>query len=91
MKVVGFEALLRWQHPTRGMVPPAVFIPIAEENGSILKLGRVVLQSLPEAASWSNPLMISVNLSPAQFRHGNLPALVHTVLMETGLAAHRLG
>jgi diguanylate cyclase (GGDEF)-like protein len=91
MKVVGFESLLRWQHPTRGMVPPTVFIPIAEENGSILKLGEWVLrEACREAASWPNPLMVSVNLSPAQFRHGNLPALVHTVLMETGLAAHRL-
>jgi diguanylate cyclase (GGDEF)-like protein/PAS domain S-box-containing protein len=91
MKVVGFEALLRWQHPTRGLVPPAVFIPIAEESGSILKLGEWVLrEACREAASWSNSLTVSVNLSPAQFRHGNLPMLVHTVLMETGLAAHRL-
>jgi len=89
--VIGFEALLRWQHPTRGMVPPAVFVPIAEESGSILKLGEWVLrEACREAASWPNPLMVSVNLSPAQFRHGNLPALVHTVLMETGLAAQRL-
>jgi diguanylate cyclase (GGDEF)-like protein/PAS domain S-box-containing protein len=91
LKIAGFEALLRWQHPTRGMVSPNVFIPIAEESGSILKLGEWVLrEACKEAASWPNPLAISVNLSPAQFRHGNLPALVHAILLETGLAAHRL-
>ncbi len=55
-RIVGFEALLRWQHPTRGMVPPNVFIPIAEESGSILKLGEWVLRAAcKEAASWPNP------------------------------------
>ena len=88
---VGFEALVRWMHPTRGLISPAEFIPAAEESGAILKLGDWVLrEACREAATWSRPLSISVNLSPAQFRHSDLPALVHSVLLETGLSAHRL-
>ena len=90
-KVTGFEALVRWQHPTRGTVPPGDFIPLAEESGLIFPLGDWILrEACREAASWSRPLSVAVNLSPVQFRHGDLPALVHSVLLETGLAATRL-
>ncbi|MBV9260398.1 MAG: EAL domain-containing protein [Pseudolabrys sp.] len=90
-EVVGFEALLRWHHPQRGAVPPVVFVPLAEESGLILTLGEWVLRTAcREAASWKKPLRIGVNLSPVQFRHGDLAALVHAVLLETGLPPSRL-
>jgi predicted signal transduction protein with EAL and GGDEF domain len=90
-EIVGFEALVRWQHPLRGMVSPAEFIPLAEESGLIVPMGEWILrEACREAASWPHPLRIAVNLSPVQFRHGDLPTLVHTVLLETGLAANRL-
>jgi diguanylate cyclase (GGDEF)-like protein len=89
--IIGFEALLRWNHPTRGTIPPGDFIPLAEESGIIVALGEWVLRNAcREAASWRNPLRIGVNLSPVQFRHGDLPALVHQVLIETGLSPSRL-
>jgi diguanylate cyclase len=89
--IVGFEALLRWKHPTRGLVPPMVFIPLAEESGLIISIGEWVLRAAcREAASWSRPLRVAVNLSPVQFKHGDLPALVHSILFETGLPAKRL-
>ena len=90
-RVVGFEALVRWLNPARGMVSPATFIPVAEESGLIMRIGEWVLrEACREAAQWSHPLQIAVNLSPIQFRHGDLPGLVHAVLLETGLAPHRL-
>ncbi len=89
--VIGFEALVRWQHPTRGMIPPNTFIPIAEESGLIIPLGEWILrQACREAASWPRPLQLAINLSPVQFRHGDLPGLVHAVLLETGLSPSRL-
>jgi predicted signal transduction protein with EAL and GGDEF domain len=90
-EVIGFEALIRWQHPQRGMVSPATFIPVAEESGLIMQIGEWVLrEACREAASWPNPLRIAVNLSPIQFRHGDLAGLVHSMLLETGLAPTRL-
>jgi diguanylate cyclase (GGDEF)-like protein/PAS domain S-box-containing protein len=90
-EITGFEALVRWQSPTRGLVPPGKFIPVAEESGLINALGEWILrEACREAASWSKPLRIAVNLSPVQFTHGDLPALVHTVLLETGLSPNRL-
>jgi diguanylate cyclase (GGDEF)-like protein/PAS domain S-box-containing protein len=90
-EVIGFEALIRWRHPVRGLVAPAVFIPIAEESGLILPIGEWVLrEACREAASWPKPLQIAINLSPIQFRHGDLASLVHSVLLETGLAPDRL-
>jgi diguanylate cyclase (GGDEF)-like protein/PAS domain S-box-containing protein len=90
-EVIGFEALLRWQNPQRGLVSPATFIPVAEESGLIMQIGEWVLrEACREAAGWSHPLQIAVNLSPIQFRHGDLPGLVHSVLLETGLAPTRL-
>lgn len=90
-KVSGFEALVRWHHPLRGNVTPAIFIPIAEDSGQIMALGEWVLrEACREAATWPTPLRIAVNLSPIQFKHGDLAGLVHTVLLETGLPAERL-
>jgi EAL domain-containing protein (putative c-di-GMP-specific phosphodiesterase class I) len=90
-EIVAFEALLRWHHPLRGFVPPGVFIPVAEESGLIISIGEWVLRTAcREAAQWTNPILVSVNLSPVQFRHGDLPSLVHAVLLETGLPATRL-
>jgi diguanylate cyclase (GGDEF)-like protein/PAS domain S-box-containing protein len=90
-EVIGFEALLRWHNPLRGMVSPATFIPVAEESGLIMQIGEWVLrEACREAARWVHPLQIAVNLSPIQFRHGDLAGLVHTVLLESGLAPTRL-
>jgi diguanylate cyclase (GGDEF)-like protein/PAS domain S-box-containing protein len=90
-QATGFEALIRWNHPTRGMIPPGFFIPIAEESGLIITIGEWVLrEACREAAGWQKPLQIAVNISSAQFRHGDLPAIVHAALMESGLAAARL-
>ena len=90
-EVIGFEALVRWHNPQRGLVSPATFIPVAEESGLIMQIGEWVLrEACREAASWSHPLQIAVNLSPIQFRHGDLAGLVHSVLLETGLAPTRL-
>jgi predicted signal transduction protein with EAL and GGDEF domain len=90
-EVIGFEALARWLHPVRGFVPPSDFIPLAEESGLIVEMGEWILrEACREAASWSTPLQIAVNLSPAQFMHGDLVGLVHSILLETGLAPGRL-
>lgn len=90
-EITGYEVLLRWRHPVRGMVSPADFIPIAEESGLIIEIGRWVLQKACEqAATWPNDLRIAVNLSPIQLNDPKLPGLVRKVLDETGLASHRL-
>jgi EAL domain-containing protein (putative c-di-GMP-specific phosphodiesterase class I) len=90
-EVFGFEALARWQHPTRGFIPPAEFITLAEQNGMIVEIGAWALkEACREAASWQLPLQVSVNLSPVQFRYGDLSGLVHLILLETGLAPGRL-
>lgn len=85
-EIVGFEALARWHSPKRGMVPPADFIPLAEESSLILLMGKWVLrEACSEAASWDRPLNIAINVSPVQFRHGDLPGLVHSILLKPGL------
>ena len=90
-EIVGFEALARWQHPVRGTVPPGTFIPLAEESGLIVPISEWILRAAcREAASWPRPLQLAVNLSPVQFRHGDLAGLVHAILLETGLAPDRL-
>jgi len=87
----GYEVLLRWNHPVRGAIPPLEFIPIAEESGAIIEIGEWVLRkACREAASWDRPYKIAVNLSPVQFAHADLAKLVHEILLETGLPAHRL-
>jgi diguanylate cyclase (GGDEF)-like protein/PAS domain S-box-containing protein len=90
-EVIGFEALARWMHPVRGFVPPSDFIPIAEESGLIVAMGEWILrEACREAASWPMPLQVAVNLSPAQFMHGDLVGLVHSIVLETGLSPGRL-
>jgi diguanylate cyclase (GGDEF)-like protein/PAS domain S-box-containing protein len=90
-EVIGFEALARWNHPVRGFVPPGDFIPLAEESGLIVEMGEWILrEACREAASWPMPLQIAVNLSPAQFMHGDMVSLLHSILLETGLAPGRL-
>ncbi len=89
--IVGFEALVRWHHPSRGVVAPGIFIPLTEENGLIVAMGEWILgAACREAASWPNQLQISVNLSPVQFRNDDIVRLVHQTLIETGLDAGRL-
>ncbi|KQY40959.1 diguanylate phosphodiesterase [Rhizobium sp. Root491] len=90
-QVVGYEALVRWQHPTRGVVPPDVFIPIAEESGIIISLGEWVLrEACRQASTWAPHLKIAVNVSPLQFSLANLGHVVCTVLMQSGLSPNRL-
>ncbi len=90
-KISGFEALLRWHHPERGMVPPMEFIPIAEEIGLIGQIGAWVLkQACLEAAKWPDDIQIAVNLSPAQFRHRAIVLDVVAALGASGLPARRL-
>lgn len=88
---IGLEALSRWQCPKRGMVPPGTFIPVAEEYSLIIPLGEWALrEACREAASWPRPLTVAVNVSPIQFHHGDLASLVHSILLESGLAPARL-
>ena len=90
-QVIGFEALLRWPHPQNGMIPPAEFIPVAEDTGFIVQLGEWVLrQACDEAAAWPVNVSIAVNLSPVQFQKGNIVGTVINALASSGLAASRL-
>jgi diguanylate cyclase (GGDEF)-like protein/PAS domain S-box-containing protein len=90
-EIIGFEALVRWYHPKHGPIPPMSFIPLAEESGLIIPIGEWILrEACREAASWPKSMQIAVNLSPIQFRHGDLPQLVHQILLETGLPPARL-
>ncbi|UPK40571.1 EAL domain-containing protein [Bradyrhizobium sp. 186] len=90
-KTIGFEALLRWKHPTRGEISPTAFIPIAEETGAILEIGDWVLKTAcREAATWTQPLMIAVNVSAAQLYNASFVRELHQILLETGLPPHRL-
>ncbi|SMF64265.1 putative bifunctional diguanylate cyclase/phosphodiesterase [Allosphingosinicella indica] len=89
--VTGYEALLRWNHPERGAIPPTVFVAVAEEHGLILSLGEWVLRkACAEAASWDNGSKVAVNVSALQLAHAELPRLIHEILMETGLPPKRL-
>ncbi len=88
---IGYEALVRWRHPERGMVPPAEFVAVAEDTGLIGQLGAFVLKrACADAAKWPAPLKVAVNLSPLQFRNGNLLAIVREALAGSGLPANRL-
>ncbi len=87
----GFEALLRWHHPQRGLVPPSEFIPLAEETGLIVPLGEWVLRTAcAEAAKWPAHLKIAINLSPAQFRSKELVPVIIGALANSGVAPQRL-
>jgi EAL domain-containing protein (putative c-di-GMP-specific phosphodiesterase class I) len=90
-RMVGAEALVRWQHPVRGLLGPDIFIPIAEETGLILPLSNWVLHTACMAAStWPEQFFVSVNLSPTEFQRGHLVARVQAVLLETALSPARL-
>ncbi len=90
-KTVGFEALMRWPHPTRGMIAPDAFIPVAEETGLIVPLGSWALQqACREAASWPDDLRIAVNVSAVQFQQPGLEESVLSALTTSGLAPNRL-
>ncbi|MEZ5931792.1 MAG: EAL domain-containing protein [Alphaproteobacteria bacterium] len=89
-RMTGVEALLRWHHPKRGLVPPADFIPLAEESDLIVAIGEWVLgEACAQAAAWPS-LTMAVNLSPIQFMRSDLVETVETVLARTGLPAARL-
>ena len=90
-RVLGFEVLLRWNHPVRGSVPPSDFIPIAEESGLILKIGEWVMRhACQEAAGWKRPLNIAVNVSPLQLGSEGFVQLIQSILHETQLSPERL-
>jgi len=89
--ITGCEALLRWNHPERGMIPPADFIPVAEEIGLIVSLGEWVLRkACLDAADWPDDIKVAVNLSPIQVANQNLVPLVVSALAAAGLPARRL-
>ncbi len=88
---VGFEALIRWQHPIRGLIPPGDFIPVAEDLGMIGAIGKwVVRQACIDAVSWPTSCRVAVNLSPCQFEERDLVASIEAAIMETGLDPARL-
>src|SRR5690606_34535536 len=90
-EVTGFEALVRWDHPERGSVSPGTFVPIAEESGLILQIGEWVLRTAcAEAARWTAPLSIAVNVSAVQLHSPAFAQTVLEVLLETGLKPERL-
>jgi diguanylate cyclase (GGDEF)-like protein/PAS domain S-box-containing protein len=89
--ISGCEALLRWNHPTRGMVPPAELIPLAEEIGLINPLGEWVIRTAcATAAAWPESIKVSINLSPAQLKADNLLPIVMSALADAGIPASRL-
>jgi diguanylate cyclase (GGDEF)-like protein/PAS domain S-box-containing protein len=90
-RISGFEALVRWPHPERGMISPAEFIPVAEDTGLINALGAQILRrACMDAAGWPESVRVAVNLSPLQFRVGNLLSVVMDALKQSGLPAKRL-
>src|SRR6185437_5075532 len=90
-EISAFEALLRWHHPTRGMISPAEFIPIAEETGLIIPIGEWVLKkACLETVNWPDHVKVAVNLSPSQLHNRNLVKVVTEALKESGMSAHRL-
>jgi diguanylate cyclase (GGDEF)-like protein len=90
-RIRGFEALMRWRHPTRGLLGPATFIPLCEETGIIVPLGAWALrEACREASTWPNDIRVAVNLSAVQFGSRGLVRIVSDALRESGLAACRL-
>lgn len=90
-RVVGFEALARWEHPERGQIPPSKFIPIAEEIGLVGRIGEWVMrEACREAATWPDHLHIAINLSPKQFESVALTGTLINILADTGLSPERL-
>ncbi|PTW43423.1 diguanylate cyclase (GGDEF)-like protein [Sphingomonas faeni] len=90
-RIGGFEALVRWHHPERGIVPPAEFIPIAEDTGLIIAIGEWVMQeACRQAMHWPEHIRVAVNVSPLQFRNSGLQAIILQALAHSGLAPDRL-
>ena len=90
-RITGFEALVRWPHPERGMISPGEFIPVAEETGLINAVGGLMLRrACMDAAQWPDEVRVAVNLSPLQFRVGNLLSVVMDALKHSGLSPKRL-
>ena len=90
-EIVGFEALMRWNHPTLGMILPADFISLAEETGVIVEIGAwAMIDACREAMRWSMPVKVTVNLSPLQFERGDLYSVIVDALTRSGLPAQRL-
>jgi EAL domain-containing protein (putative c-di-GMP-specific phosphodiesterase class I) len=90
-EIASVEALVRWRHPRRGMIPPNDFIPLAEETGLINQLGEwVVRKACSDAAGWPSHIKVAANLSPVQFRRGNLVKMISKALSESGLPPERL-
>ena len=90
-RIGGFEALLRWTHPTRGNIPPIDFIPVAEETGLIVSIGEwVIHEACRQAMDWPDHLRVAVNVSPLQFRNRGLASVIFQALSRTGLAPARL-
>jgi diguanylate cyclase (GGDEF)-like protein len=90
-EITAFEALVRWNHPVRGLISPADFIPVAEETGLIIPLGEWVLRrACHETADWPAHIKVAVNLSPAQLKSRNLTQMVVSALEDSGMAANRL-
>jgi predicted signal transduction protein with EAL and GGDEF domain len=90
-RICGYEALLRWNHPVRGPISPADFVPVAEESGLINQIGEWVLRTACDtAARWPGPVRVAVNVSPIQFGSPAFPALVANALARSGLAPGRL-
>lgn len=90
-EISGFEALLRWRHPERGLVSPADFIPLAEEIGLIVPLGEwVIRQACADASVWPDNVKVAVNVSPVQFKNGNLVSVVMSALAGSGIKPERL-
>jgi predicted signal transduction protein with EAL and GGDEF domain len=91
MRISTCEALVRWPHPERGLVSPGDFIPIAEEMGLIVELGNIILRkACAECSRWPAEVRVAVNLSPIQFRRGNVVSTVREALAASGLPASRL-
>lgn len=90
-EIIGYEALMRWHHPTKGLIMPLDFIPVAEETGLIHSLGAyAIYEACHEAVGWPEHQSVAVNLSPLQFKNSSLVSVVETVLKDSGLAPHRL-
>ena len=90
-RICSFEALLRWNHPERGMIPPAEFVPVAEDTGLIAPIGSwVIREACAQAARWPDDVRVAVNVSPVQFHRGGLHETILQSLADSGLAAERL-
>lgn len=90
-RITGFEALLRWQHPERGLVPPSEFIPMAEETGLIHEIGEwVIRRACATVAQWPDDIRVAVNFSAAQFHNAGILQIIVQALAEAKIAPHRL-